>query len=162
MEIKESVPIRTKNLASFLLKPSMACFCMGARVNTKPYEACSSLLADNWDIDGVSHKKAIPYTMDKRIPLGIERCEDYCLELKKFTKSSSTAKFGNRPNSWTLSLALKSKGCLPIKKNGAVSVQIKPADRLPDLGFAVSDSIAWLIRQPATSLSSMGSLKSYQ
>ena len=61
MEIRRVCTDGTKNLASFLLgKASMACFCMGARVvftYTKPYEACSSLLADNWDIDGVSHRK---------------------------------------------------------------------------------------------------------
>jgi hypothetical protein len=61
MEIRRVCTDGTKNLASFLLgKASMACFCMGAKVvftYTKPYEACSSLLADNWQIGGVSHRK---------------------------------------------------------------------------------------------------------
>jgi len=61
LEIRRVCTDGTKNLSSFLLgKASLACFAMGAKIvitYTRFEETCSSLLADNWNIDGVTHRK---------------------------------------------------------------------------------------------------------
>ena len=61
LEIRRLCTDGTKNLGSFLLgKASQACFCMGARVvitYTQLSESCSTQLADNWNICGVSGNK---------------------------------------------------------------------------------------------------------
>tara|TARA_Y100001933_G_scaffold251821_1_gene289965 strand:+ start:259 stop:819 length:561 start_codon:yes stop_codon:yes gene_type:complete len=61
LEIRRVCTDGTKNLSSFLLgKASLACFAMGAKIvitYTRFEETCSSLLADNWNSDGVTYRK---------------------------------------------------------------------------------------------------------
>ena len=63
-EIRRLCTDGTKNLGSFLLgKASNACFSMGAKVvitYTQLAESCSTQLADNWIIDGLSSRKNSP------------------------------------------------------------------------------------------------------
>lgn len=62
-EIRRLCTDGTKNLGSFLLaKASQACFCMGAKVvitYTKINESCSTQLADNWQVCGLSGGKGL-------------------------------------------------------------------------------------------------------
>lgn len=61
MEVRRLCTDGTKNLGSFLLgKASTACFAMGAKIvftYTQPQESCSTQLADNWNVCGISRRK---------------------------------------------------------------------------------------------------------
>ncbi len=103
MEIRRVCTDGTKNLASFLLgKASMACFCMGAKVvftYTKPYEACSSLLADNWDIDGVSHRKGhMPLIRWMKESPWEKKIEGYVVDLSTGRRETSEEYRKNKTN----------------------------------------------------------------
>lgn len=72
-EIRRLCTDGTKNLGSFLLaKASQACFCMGAKVvitYTKINESCSTQLADNWQVCGLSKRPgAMPLIRWKKQP----------------------------------------------------------------------------------------------